>query len=82
MNPYLPLWPAVNELILEFFSPLVDEVQSQLNKHLLKTVCSDITNLLFSAVATEQMLSLADDTVVTPEVTTNIFHYATPAPIC
>ncbi len=43
-------------------------MQSQLNKHLLRTVGSDIANLLFNATATDQMLSLSEETSVTPEV--------------
>ena len=48
--------------------PTTDEVQSQLNKHLLHTVCSDITNLVFNAVASDNMMSVADETQITPEV--------------
>lgn len=51
---------------------VLDDIQSQLNKHLLKTVCTDVTNLLFHAVATDQMLSVSDDTVITNEVSNTL----------
>ena len=46
----------------------LDDVQAQINKYLLKTVCSDITNLAFNAVATEEMISLGEETIMSPEV--------------
>ena len=37
-------------------------------KHLLKTICTDITNLLVAAVARDKMLALPDDGQLTAEV--------------
>ncbi|XP_076076266.1 E3 UFM1-protein ligase 1-like [Mytilus galloprovincialis] len=44
-----------------------EETSAQLVKHLLKTVCSDITNIVVSAVATEHMMSVQEDMQLTPE---------------
>ncbi|XP_064606518.1 E3 UFM1-protein ligase 1-like [Liolophura sinensis] len=49
---------------IKFFS---EDTQSQLIKHLLRTVCSDITNLGLSALATDNMLSVTDENSLTPE---------------
>ncbi|XP_074653145.1 E3 UFM1-protein ligase 1-like isoform X2 [Tubulanus polymorphus] len=43
------------------------ELQIQLSKHLLKTISTDITNLIFGAVATDKMMSLGDDAEMTTE---------------
>ena len=45
-----------------------EDTQHHLNRHLLKTVCTDITNLVFNAAATEQMMSVSEDTQITTEV--------------
>lgn len=50
------------------FHVLADANQTNLAKHLLKTICTDITNLLVNAVATEHMLSVSDEAQLTAEV--------------
>ena len=45
-----------------------DSNQTQLARHLLKTMCTDITNLLLNAVATDHMLSVSDEAQFTAEV--------------
>ncbi|CAC5405181.1 UFL1 [Mytilus coruscus] len=44
-----------------------EETSAQLVRHLMKTVCSDITNIVVSAVATEHMMSVQEDTQLTTE---------------
>ncbi|XP_072264766.1 E3 UFM1-protein ligase 1 [Pyxicephalus adspersus] len=45
-----------------------DETQSNLAKHVLKTVCTDITNLIFNFLAGDVMLAVEDYTTITSEV--------------
>ncbi|XP_077343348.1 E3 UFM1-protein ligase 1 [Lithobates pipiens] len=45
-----------------------DETQSNLAKHLLKTVCTDITNLIFNFLAGDVMMAAEDHTTITSEV--------------
>ncbi len=61
-----------------------EETQGHLIRHLLKTICSDITNLMFNSVAADHMLSVEDETTLTSEVRGsflvhqiigNILHY-------
>ncbi|XP_040284717.1 E3 UFM1-protein ligase 1 isoform X2 [Bufo bufo] len=45
-----------------------DETQSNLAKHLLKTVCTDITNLIFNFLAGDIMMAVEDYSAITSEV--------------
>ncbi|KAH1173485.1 E3 UFM1-protein ligase 1 [Mauremys mutica] len=45
-----------------------DETQTSLAKHMLKTVCTDITNLIFNFLATDLMMASEDCTAITSEV--------------
>uniref|UniRef100_A0A8C0GI35 E3 UFM1-protein ligase 1 n=1 Tax=Chelonoidis abingdonii TaxID=106734 RepID=A0A8C0GI35_CHEAB len=45
-----------------------DETQTNLAKHMLKTVCTDITNLIFNFLATDLMMASEDCTAITSEV--------------
>ncbi|XP_029451258.1 E3 UFM1-protein ligase 1 isoform X2 [Rhinatrema bivittatum] len=45
-----------------------DDTQNQLTKHMLKTVCTDITNLIFNFLAADSMLATEDYTTITSEV--------------
>ncbi|XP_065257312.1 E3 UFM1-protein ligase 1 [Emys orbicularis] len=45
-----------------------DETQTNLAKHMLKTVCTDITNLIFNFLATDLMIASEDCTAITSEV--------------
>ncbi|KAM4692999.1 LOW QUALITY PROTEIN: E3 UFM1-protein ligase 1 [Discoglossus pictus] len=45
-----------------------DETQSNLAKHLLKTICTDITNLIFNILAGDFMVGVEDYTTITSEV--------------
>ncbi|XP_076444457.1 E3 UFM1-protein ligase 1-like [Babylonia areolata] len=60
------LWTNVHlfEKGLKLFK---DVNQTNLCRHLLKTLCTDITNLLLNAMATEHMLTTSEDTNFTPE---------------
>ncbi|XP_053396896.1 E3 UFM1-protein ligase 1-like isoform X2 [Mercenaria mercenaria] len=60
------LWTNVRlfEKGLKLFN---DETQTNLVRHLLRTVCTDITNVVLNSVATDQMLSIADETKFTNE---------------
>lgn len=58
-----------------FFS---EATQTQLVKHLLKTICTDITNLIVTTVANEHMLSIPDEIQLTPEVSHLFFMTTLP----
>ncbi|EMP42445.1 E3 UFM1-protein ligase 1, partial [Chelonia mydas] len=45
-----------------------DETQTNLAKHMLKTVCTDITNLIFNFLAADVMMAAEDCTAITSEV--------------
>uniref|UniRef100_A0A8D0TPJ8 E3 UFM1-protein ligase 1 n=1 Tax=Sus scrofa TaxID=9823 RepID=A0A8D0TPJ8_PIG len=45
-----------------------DDTQAALTKHLLKTVCTDITNLIFNFLASDLMMAVDDPAAITSEV--------------
>ncbi|XP_010215338.1 PREDICTED: E3 UFM1-protein ligase 1 [Tinamus guttatus] len=45
-----------------------DETQTNLVKHLLKTVCTDITNLIFNFLASDSMMTTENSSAITSEV--------------
>ncbi|CAM2111984.1 E3 UFM1-protein ligase 1 [Caretta caretta] len=45
-----------------------DETQTNLAKHMLKTICTDITNLIFNFLAADVMMAAEDRTAITSEV--------------
>lgn len=47
---------------------IVEETSGQMVKHLLKTVCTDITNMVVNAIATDHMMSVTDESKITAEV--------------
>jgi hypothetical protein len=53
-------------------------MQQLLVKHLLKTLCTDLTNSVFQAFATDSMVTTAADSEPTPEVqyssTANVYR--------
>ncbi|NXC41676.1 UFL1 ligase, partial [Penelope pileata] len=49
-----------------------DETQTNLAKHLLKTVCTDITNLIFNFLASDSMMTVENYSAITSEVRTKI----------
>ncbi|NXA35557.1 UFL1 ligase, partial [Eudromia elegans] len=49
-----------------------DETQTNLVKHLLKTVCTDITNLIFNFLASDSMMTTENSSAITSEVRTKI----------
>ncbi|NWY02347.1 UFL1 ligase, partial [Nothoprocta ornata] len=49
-----------------------DETQTNLVKHLLKTVCTDITNLIFNFLASDSMMTTENSYSITSEVRTKI----------
>ncbi|XP_076021907.1 E3 UFM1-protein ligase 1 [Genypterus blacodes] len=53
----------------KFFS---DETQVHISKHLLKTVCSDVANILVNFLAAEQMMSVENPSTITNEVRVKI----------
>ncbi|XP_006881266.1 PREDICTED: E3 UFM1-protein ligase 1 [Elephantulus edwardii] len=50
---------------MKFFA---DDTQAALTKHLLKTVCTDITNLIFNFLASDLMMSVDDPATITNEM--------------
>lgn len=54
--------------VFSSFAIFADDVQVQLSRHLLKTVCADIVNLAVSLLAAEHMITIKDDSAITPEV--------------
>ena len=53
------------------FCGVLDDVQVHLVKHLLRTVCTDITNLVFNTAAADHMMSVTDETTLSQEVGQN-----------
>uniref|UniRef100_A0A8C4LBQ7 E3 UFM1-protein ligase 1 n=1 Tax=Equus asinus TaxID=9793 RepID=A0A8C4LBQ7_EQUAS len=51
---------------MKFFT---DDTQAALTKHLLKTVCTDITNLIFNFLASDLMMAVDDPATITSETT-------------
>ncbi|NWR71484.1 UFL1 ligase, partial [Centropus unirufus] len=49
-----------------------DETQANLAKHLLKSVCTDITNLIFNFLASDSMMTTENYSAITSEVRTKI----------
>lgn len=45
-----------------------DDTQAALTKHLLKTVCTDVTNLIFNFLASDLMMAVDDPAAITSEV--------------
>ncbi|XP_078398407.1 E3 UFM1-protein ligase 1 isoform X2 [Cetorhinus maximus] len=45
-----------------------DDTHTQLGKHLLKTMCTDISNLLFNFLAGDLMMAVETYTTITPEL--------------
>ncbi|KAF7253778.1 E3 UFM1-protein ligase 1 [Varanus komodoensis] len=45
-----------------------DDTQSNIAKHMLKTVCTDITNLIFNFLAADLMMATEDYTTITAEM--------------
>jgi len=46
----------------------------QLCRHLLRTVCTDIVNQAVGLLAADHMLTINDDSALTPEVCVNISY--------
>ena len=47
-----------------------DDTQPHFSKHLLKTVCTDLVNLVFNTIAADHMMSLNDESQITADVST------------
>ena len=45
-----------------------DDVQVQLSRHLLRTVCTDIANQAVGLLAADHMLTINDESALSPEV--------------
>jgi hypothetical protein len=45
-----------------------DELQSQLQRYLLKTICNDLVNAVFGIYASDVMMAVPDDKEFTAEV--------------
>ena len=45
-----------------------DETQVHIAKHVLKTVCSDVSNILVNFLAADLMMSVENPSTFTPEV--------------
>lgn len=45
-----------------------DETQVQMAKHILKTVCTDVTNILFNFLAADMMMSVENPSTISSEV--------------
>ncbi|XP_074542069.1 E3 UFM1-protein ligase 1 [Halichoeres trimaculatus] len=53
----------------KFFS---DETQVHISKHILKTLCTDVTNILVNFLAADLMMSVENPNSITPEVRVKI----------
>ncbi|XP_051016993.1 E3 UFM1-protein ligase 1 [Acomys russatus] len=54
-----------------------DDTQTALTKHLLKTVCTDITNLMFNFLASDLMMAVEDPAAITSEIRKKILSKLT-----
>ncbi|KAJ0061046.1 hypothetical protein NL108_004766, partial [Boleophthalmus pectinirostris] len=59
--------PCLNLQVKMYFS-LADETQVHIAKHVLKTVCTDVTNILVNFLAADMMMSVENPSSITPEV--------------
>lgn len=59
-----------------FYFFLTDETQTNLAKHLLKTVCTDITNLIFNFLASDSMMTTENYSTITSEVQSYQFLFS------
>ncbi|CAH6777410.1 E3 UFM1-protein ligase 1 [Phodopus roborovskii] len=59
---------------MKFFA---DDTQTALTKHLLKTVCTDITNLMFNFLASDLMMAVEDPAAITSEIRKKILSKLT-----
>ncbi|XP_021501190.1 E3 UFM1-protein ligase 1 [Meriones unguiculatus] len=59
---------------MKYFS---DDTQTALTKHLLKTVCTDITNLMFNFLASDLMMAVEDPAAITSEIRKKILSKLT-----
>ncbi|XP_012299703.1 E3 UFM1-protein ligase 1 [Aotus nancymaae] len=50
---------------MKFFA---DDTQAALTKHLMKSVCTDITNLIFNFLASDLMMAVDDPAAITSEI--------------
>ncbi|XP_028295701.1 E3 UFM1-protein ligase 1 [Gouania willdenowi] len=55
----------------KFFS---DETQVHIAKHLLKTLCTDVANLLVNFLAADQMMSVENSSTITSEIRVKILN--------
>ncbi|XP_077864650.1 E3 UFM1-protein ligase 1-like isoform X2 [Saccoglossus kowalevskii] len=51
-----------------------EDLQGQLYRYILKTLCSDISNLLFEALANDNMLRVEDSSTLTPELRAKLLN--------
>ncbi|XP_028636916.1 E3 UFM1-protein ligase 1 [Grammomys surdaster] len=54
-----------------------DDTQTALTKHLLKTVCTDITNLMFNFLASDLMMAVEDPAAITSDIRKKILSKLT-----
>lgn len=54
-----------------------DDTQTALTKHLLKTVCTDITNLMFNFLASDLMMAVEDPATITSDMRKKILSKLT-----
>ncbi|XP_005361985.1 E3 UFM1-protein ligase 1 isoform X1 [Microtus ochrogaster] len=54
-----------------------DDTQTALTKHLLKTVCTDITNLIFNFLASDLMMAVEDPAAITSDIRKKILSKLT-----
>ncbi|XP_036271006.1 E3 UFM1-protein ligase 1 [Pipistrellus kuhlii] len=59
---------------MKFFT---DDTQTALTRHLLKTVCTDVTNLIFNFLASDLMMAVDDPAAITSEVRKKILSKLT-----
>jgi len=53
-----------------------DETQVSITKHILKTVCTDVTNILVNFLAADLMMSVENPSTITNEVFLCLFAVA------
>lgn len=57
-----------NYLLRFFCFVYVDETQVNIAKHVLKSLCTDVTNILVNSLAADLMMSVENPSTITNEV--------------
>lgn len=68
--------PQDSKLTQWTFFDHADETQVHIAKHVLKTLCTDVTNILVNSLAADLMMSVENPSVITNEVLCRLLSVA------